>query len=225
MLVDLRRGERHDATTIEITVNPGVSIPADATRIHGIRDADVRGLGNFGEVAGQLTDFIADRPLVGFNVSFDKRILNAELKRHGFKSFHRKRSYCVQRALHEAWGYRPSLRNAMERMSLSRFADKIHDPLNDAAATASMAGMLHRTLFSTVEEAPGDRWSGVEDMPPTRKQLDYIRDLGGNPSRVKTRKQASRAIDRLKTGRGQGGGCFGVAALVVLLAGFVATCF
>ena len=223
VLVDLRRGERHDAKTLEVVVNPGVPIPAAATGVHGIRDKDVGDLGDFGEIAEQLTDFIADRPLVGFNVSFDKRILNAELKRHGFKSFHRKRSYCVQRALHEAWGYRPSLRNAMERMSLRDFANKIHDPLNDAVATASMAGILHRTRFSTVAQAPGDRWSGMQDMPPTRKQLDYIGDLGGNPSRVKTRRQASEAIDRLKSGQSQGGGCLGAAAILVLLALLVGT--
>jgi len=223
VLVDLRRGERHEAKTLEIVVNPGVPIPAAATRVHGIRDTDVSDLGNFAEIAEQLTDFVADRPLVGFNVSFDKRILNAELKRHGFKTFHRKRSYCVQHALHDAWGYRPSLRNAMERMSLRDFAKKIHDPLNDAVATASMAGILHRTRFSTVEQAPGDRWSGVQDMPPTRKQLDYISDLGGNLSRVKTKRQASEAIDRLKSGQGQGGGCLGTAAIPALLALLVGT--
>ena len=165
VLVDLRRSERQEAKTMEITVNPGVRIPADATEIHGIRDTDVRDLGDFGEMAGQLTDFIADRPLVGFNVSFDNRFLNTELKRHGFKSRHRKRSYGVQRALHEAWGYRPSLWNAMERMSLSPFASRVHDPLDDAAATALIAGKLHRTCFSTVKNAPGNRWSGIRDQP------------------------------------------------------------
>ena len=59
VLVDHRRSERQEAKTMEITVNPGVPIPADATQIHGIRDTDVRDLGDFGEIAGQLTDFIA----------------------------------------------------------------------------------------------------------------------------------------------------------------------
>ena len=232
VLVDLGRDDSHEAPIMEITVNPGVPIPPDATRIHGIRDADVCDLDDFGQVAGELTDFIADRPLVGFNVSFDKQILNAELKRHGFKTFHRKRSYCVMRALEEAWGYRPSLGNALERMQLSGSTNKLHDALNDAVATARIAGILHRTSFSLVEQAPGDRWSGKPDMPPTPRQLEYIRDLGGNPTRIKTRRQASAMIDRLtsdeaaegtvafrqKRGRGQRGGCLGVSAFVFLLA-------
>lgn len=204
VLVDLGRDDEHRAPTLKFTVNPGVSIPAEATAIHAITDDDVEDLDSFGEVAAQLTDFIADRPLVGFNVSFHKRFLNAELKRHGCKSFHRKRSYCVQEALHTAWNYSPSLRNAAERLTLGEFApDKIRDPLNDALVTTFMAGLLHRLPLATVMNAPGNRWTGVDDKPPTPRQLEYIHDLGGNPRLVKTRRQASEAIDRLKTGPGQ----------------------
>lgn len=215
VLIDLRK-KSQDVTYMEITVDPGVSIPADATKIHGICDADVRGLDDFGEVAGGLIDFIADRPLVGFNVSFDKGFLNAEFKRHGFKSFHRKTSYCVMEALHEAWGYRPSLENAVERLShygrdgqLGRVVNdkqklildaneyrlKSHNALNDAFATATLAGTLQRIPLDVIENAPGDSW---EEQPPTQKQLDYIRDLGGDPSLVETKREASEMIDELK---------------------------
>ena len=225
VLVDLtavKRKGRHEIEALvereyKVVVNPGVSIPASATRIHGIRDTDVSDLENFGGIAQQLIDFIADRPLVGFNVSFDKRFLNAELKRYGFKSFHNKRSYCVQKALQRVWGYRPSLPNAMARMSIKPFTTEIHDPLDDAVATASIAVVLHRVNPSYVKSLPGDRWSGVEDKTPTRKQLDYIHDLGGDPSRVKTMRQASEVIDRLKSGQPQHSGCLGSVALVLLI--------
>ena len=223
MLVDLRRGERHDAKTLEVVVHPGVPIPAAATRVHGIRDTDVSDLGNFVEIAEQLTHFIADRPLVGFNVSFDKRILNAELKRHGFKSFQRKRGCCVQRALHEAWGYRPSLRNAMEGCRSGGLPTRFTIHSTTLSPRRPWLAYSNRTRSSTVEQAPGDRWSGMEDLPPTRKQLDYISDLGGNPSRVKTRRHASEAIDRLKSGQSQVGGCLGAAAIIVLLTLLVGT--
>ena len=120
LLADLSSDQEQRATTFEATVNPGIGIFPEATTIHGLRDADVSGHENFGEVAAQLRDFIGDRPLVGFNVSFDKRFLNVELKRHGFRTFHRKRSHCVQAALTGIWGYRPSLGDALERLFLDQ---------------------------------------------------------------------------------------------------------
>ena len=217
VLTDLKK-DSQDITYMEGTLDPGLSIPADATRIHGTTNADVKGHDKFGEVAESITDFIADRPLLGFNVSFDKAFLNAELKRHGFKTFHRKRSYCVMEALHEAWGYRSSLEDALNRLShygrngqLGRVANdtldsqkfmvgakeykfKKHNPLYDAYATAALAATLQRIPIHELEKAPGDIW---EEQPPTRKQLDYILDLGGNPSLVATERQASKIIDSL----------------------------
>ena len=196
VLVDLR-DDIQDCPTLDLTVNPGVPIPADATRIHGITDEDVKDNDSFGEVADKLIEFISDRPLVGFNVSFDKRFLNAELKRHGFKSFHRKRSHCVMMTLEEVWGYRPSLDNAIERMSLTR-SGNVHNALNDALATMNIAGLLSRLTHDEISLAPGDQWSGIPDKSPTQRQLDYIRDLGGNASLVNTRREASEIIDLLK---------------------------
>ena len=201
VLVDLKK-DSQDITYMVGTLDPGVSIPADATRIHGISNADVKGHDKFGEVAESITAFISDRPLLGFNVGFDKAFLNAELKRHGFKTFHRKRSYCVMETLQEAWGYCPSLENAIERMSaanqsIRQFLHHLHDPLNDATATAHLAGMIQRIEAdpnASIKNAPGDIW---EEQPPTQKQLDYIYDLGGDPSLVMTKRQASEEIDRL----------------------------
>jgi DNA polymerase III epsilon subunit-like protein len=217
VLTDLKK-DSSDITYMVGTLDPGVSIPGDATRIHGISNADVKGDDRFEEVAESITAFISDRPLLGFNVSFDKAFLNAELKRHGFETFHQKRSYCVMEALHEAWGYRPSLENALERLShygrggqLGRVSNdtldknefivgtneyrfKKHNPLYDAYATAALAATLQRIPINELENAPGDIW---EEPPPTQKQLDYIRDLGGDPSLVETKRQASETIDSL----------------------------
>ncbi len=205
VLADLRE-QAQDTRHLEITIDPGVSIPADATKIHGIRNEDVKGNDKFEDVAEQLMDFVSDRPLMGFNVTFDKQFLNAELKRNGFKSFHRKQSYCVMEALHDAWGYRPSLEDAVKRMicfeqersglntPLSQYANKMHDPLNDAYATLALGLTLRWIPFSELENAPGDPW---EDIAPTQRQLDYIYDLGGDPSLIMSKRQASEEIDRL----------------------------
>ena len=113
----------------------------------------------FEEVAEQLWDFIGDRPLLGFNIEFDRQFLNAELRRHGFKMFHRKRSHCVQQALLHIWGYSPSLANAAARMQLTDFIGAERDPLQAALATATIAGMLKRLSRREVANAPGDVWT------------------------------------------------------------------
>ncbi|MCY4647940.1 MAG: 3'-5' exonuclease [Gammaproteobacteria bacterium] len=201
VLADLTVDAEQETQTFEATLNPGVPIPVAASRVHGISDEDVEGLGDFGEIAQELTDFVGDRPLIGFNVRFDKLVLNAELRRHGFKTFHRKRSYCVHNALRGIWGYPPSLPNALTRMSLKSFVGAVHDPLNDALATVTLAGMLNRLSREQVASAPGDHWTANPKAldPPTQRQLDYISSLGGKPRRIRTKQQASEAIDRLKT--------------------------
>ena len=200
VLADLTVDADQETPTFEAMLDPGMPIPEAASRVHGINDEDVDGCGGFGEIAQELTDFIGDRPLVGFSVRFDKQVLNAELKRHGFKTFHRKRSYCVHNALRSIWGYPPSLPNALTRMSLTRFVGAVHDPLNDALATVTLAGMLKRLSREQVANAPGDHWTAnpkAQD-PPTQRQLDFIASLGGRTSKVRTKQQASEAIDRLK---------------------------
>lgn len=72
---------------IQRRVDPGIDIPESATKIHGIRNEDVRGL--FGEpplsrVGAELLQFIGDADLAGFNaVSYDLPIWLAECERHG----------------------------------------------------------------------------------------------------------------------------------------------
>lgn len=74
---------------VQRRVDPGIDIPETATRIHGIRTQDVRGL--FGEpplnrIARELIDFIGDADLAGFNaVSYDLPMWLAECARHGLE--------------------------------------------------------------------------------------------------------------------------------------------
>ncbi len=85
-------GER--GPTFRTLVNPGIPIPAEATSIHGIGDADVAaalpwsGVGPrlaahvAGEVAEQLDPWCSAPLVVGYNVlGFDGQIINAEQRR------------------------------------------------------------------------------------------------------------------------------------------------
>jgi DNA polymerase-3 subunit epsilon len=62
-------------------LNPERDIPSDATRIHGITNADIDGKPIFAAIADQFLDFIDDSPLVAHNAAFDFGFLDAELGR------------------------------------------------------------------------------------------------------------------------------------------------
>jgi len=65
-------------------VNPGVPIPAEATAIHGITDADVAEEPAFSQYANGVCEFLDGCDISGFNViTFDLPFLEAELGRAG----------------------------------------------------------------------------------------------------------------------------------------------
>ncbi len=67
-------------------VNPGRSIPPQATAVHGISDEDVKDAPKFEELAEEIYRLIEDAYLVGFNSNrFDLPILVEELLRAGIE--------------------------------------------------------------------------------------------------------------------------------------------
>lgn len=63
-------------------VNPGMLIPADATDIHGIKDADVATAPLFASIAHRVQRALDAAPAyVGHNLEFDLDILDVELRR------------------------------------------------------------------------------------------------------------------------------------------------
>ena len=66
-------------------LNPGIPIPAGATAVHGITDADVADAPAFADIAEKLFNYLSDCDLAGYNITgFDVPILEAEFKRAGY---------------------------------------------------------------------------------------------------------------------------------------------
>jgi DNA polymerase III subunit epsilon len=77
---------RPDGTTeeFESLVNPGVPIPLEAQRVHGITDAMVEFSPSFKHLAPDLLERLRDADLSGFNIlRFDLPLLRNELERSG----------------------------------------------------------------------------------------------------------------------------------------------
>lgn len=65
-------------------INPGLPIPADATAVHGITDADVAGKPTFAAMLRQVSAICEDADLCGYNaLRFDIPLLIAEFARAG----------------------------------------------------------------------------------------------------------------------------------------------
>jgi len=65
-----------------IRINPGMQIPARSTEIHGITDEDVKEAPKFEEIAKELSNFIGNADLAGYNSNkFDIPLLVEEFLR------------------------------------------------------------------------------------------------------------------------------------------------
>jgi DNA polymerase III epsilon subunit family exonuclease len=64
-------------------VHPGVPIPADATAVHGITDADVAGQPPLEDVFPRLAAFLADAVFAAYNLKFDYSFLAAGARETG----------------------------------------------------------------------------------------------------------------------------------------------
>ncbi len=70
--------------TFETLVNPEVPIPPEATKVHGIKDADVQGMPTFSQIRREVEEYLDGADLAGFNsIRFDTPLLAAEMRRAG----------------------------------------------------------------------------------------------------------------------------------------------
>jgi DNA polymerase-3 subunit epsilon len=164
LLIDFEQASRDrqlTAKTFNARINPGVPIPEAARRVHGIRDADVAAEQPFSAIADQLREFIGKRPLIGHNVQFDKRFVNAELKRAGHRTLTRNKGYCTQARFKEHmetlyddrkrfW----KLDEMLSEMGIEGRATGTHDASEDALLTAKAAALFY-SLDNGYIQGPG----------------------------------------------------------------------
>lgn len=69
--------------TLHFYLNPECEVPDEVVRVHGLTTQFLRDKPLFASIADALLEFFADAPLVAHNAEFDRRFLNAELRRLG----------------------------------------------------------------------------------------------------------------------------------------------
>ena len=156
-----------------VLVNPRVPIPAEATEIHGITDADVGDERHFSDFAKHVSNlmFFSDY-FVGYNLRFDVGIICEELKRASIppdviKKIEEKPrldGYHIWRTLEPR-----TLADACRKFHVK--LDKAHDAGADTAATT---GVVRAMLAGISREQLGDILSNkLNDTP-----ADYIGKRG-----------------------------------------------
>ena len=71
--------------TFNTFVDPQQPIPADITRLTGIRDSDVQGAPLEKEAMLQFMEFVGDRPIIAHNAHFDVGFMTAAARRNGLR--------------------------------------------------------------------------------------------------------------------------------------------
>lgn len=133
----LRVSPKGDVTEKVRRFDPGISIPPDATAVHGITDEDVAGKPPFGARARSLAEQLEPCDLAGFNLRrYDLPMLLAEFHRAGVSFDPRSRRLVdAQTIFHRE---EPRDLAAAARFYLDREHRDAHSALGDIRTTAAV---------------------------------------------------------------------------------------
>lgn len=159
-------------------VHPGIPIPAEVVKVHGIADADVAGRPGFRQFAPRIQALVQDAVLVAHNHRYDLEILARELQRAGERGLDPNHP-CIDTYQIESFVNSNRLGAVYQRYT--------GQPLDDAhrsqADTVATVAILRHQLDRHKALLPGDRdgllAANLERVirpdGPTRRWLDHGR--------------------------------------------------
>ncbi len=147
-------------TRLHLLIDPERDIPEDATRVHGMTWADLRGKPRFAEVVEQILGFIGDDPLIAHNAPFDFGFMDAELSRLGHPPLHRGRMVCTLALAKTRF---PGLPNSLDALC-RRFGIDLTE------RTSHNALLDCRLLADVYVELTGGRQRGLSLLSETGRQ-------------------------------------------------------
>jgi len=175
-------------------IDPGVEIPSTATAVHGItteqaRAQGVQPAGALEEIAAELAAALARGvPLLGFNVAYDLRILEAELARHGLVGLAARLGrevtpvidpLVIDRAVDR---YRKGKRTLSDLMAVYGVtaADNLHNATVDVRVSIAVFDALAAS-YPAVNTKPLDQlhqWQTVEHRQWAERLNEFFRSKG-----------------------------------------------
>ena len=144
-------------------VNPQRSSHPDALRVHGLTDEFLSDKPLFGQIVGDLLDFVRDAEVIIHNAAFDVAFLDAELERLGLPQFSQQCASITDSltiAREQFPGKFNSLDALCKRFGVDNTRRTLHGALLDAELLAEVYVWLTRGQDSLVIELDGPQ----EDM-------------------------------------------------------------
>lgn len=186
--------------TFESLADPGIPISLNAGKLHGIKQHDLKGKPSPKEVWIYFLDWASNDHLAfvahnaGFEIGFLRSLYRDTFKMPEFQFVDT--LTLSRRRLPNLISYR--LVDLVPDLGCNS-----HRALADAKACSRLLVRIAGTYKSGKLPAsaikPASQFETVDNRP-TRRQLDYIKDLGGDIYRAKTKEEASKYIDQLKEG-------------------------
>jgi DNA polymerase-3 subunit epsilon len=148
----IKGGKGVQSVVTNLLLDPGIEIPAGASRIHGITTAKARADGvptadGIEAIASTLAGYMAQGiPVVGFNVVYDLSILHAECVRHNLRTLEERLGGQVApvicaRVLDKHVSYRKGSRKLVDcaaHYGIALTAEDAHGAEADARAAGSI---------------------------------------------------------------------------------------
>ena len=120
-------------------LDPERDIPEEASRIHGMFAADLRGKKRFAEVADALLEFMGEGKLIAHNAGFDFGFLDAELARIGRAGLDRARMVDTLALAKQRFPGMPNSLDALcRRFAIDLSARGTHNALLDCRLLAQV---------------------------------------------------------------------------------------
>lgn len=168
-LVKILPGKEHEPIVKTRRINPEMPIPAEATAIHHITDADVADAPTFRQVAHSLADLMKGCDIAGFNSNrFDVPLLDEEFQRAGVDfDFHRAQFIDVQTIFHKM---EPRNLTAAYRFYCDKELEGAHGATADTMATYE----VFLAQLDRYDQLSGD----VNELAKFSSQNDNV-DLAG----------------------------------------------
>jgi DNA polymerase-3 subunit epsilon len=154
-------------------VNPQRSSHPDALRVHGLTDEFLSDKPLFGQIVGDLLDFVRDAEVIIHNAAFDVAFLDAELERLGLPPFSQQCASITDSltiAREQFPGKFNSLDALCKRFGVDNTRRTLHGALLDAELLAEVYVWLTRGQDSLVIELDGPQ----EDMSAEAVDLGSI---------------------------------------------------
>ncbi len=173
----------YEKTAFTKRINPQIPIPAEVTKIHGIKDKDIQNAPKFKLVAKEIVKFLEGCDLAGFNIlQFDIPLLTEEFLRVGidFKTDNRK-IVDVQKIFH-----------LMEKRTLSaaykfycgKDLKNAHSSMADTLATLEvLESQINRYNGQDVKDLAGNTFTKIENDVnslhnlSTTNMIDYAKRM------------------------------------------------